>query len=130
MRILMFQACCAFLLALMVAELRKNDIPEALASISGTFFGVFYVGWLLSHAIPLRQFYDTMLSRYDAADLVTLELAPEAGIFFFVLTLTVVVNCDVGAYFAGRAYGRRLGPRASYRRGRQGHRQPWWWSGR
>lgn len=104
----------ASLLALMVAQLRKNDITEALASISGTFFGVFYVGWLLSHAIPLRQFYDTMSSRYDAADLVTVELAPDAGMFFFVFTLTVVINCDVGAYFAGRAYGRRkLAPKVS-----------------
>lgn len=104
----------ALLLALMVGELRKNDITESLASISGTFFGVFYVGWLLSHAVPLRQFHDTMLSRYDAADLVTLELAPEAGIFFFLLTLVVVVNCDVGAYFAGRAYGRhKMAPKVS-----------------
>ena len=42
------------LLVVMVLQLRKAQITEALASISGTFFGVFYVGWLLSHAIVLR----------------------------------------------------------------------------
>jgi phosphatidate cytidylyltransferase len=104
----------ASLLALMVAQLRKNDITEALASISGTFFGVFYVGWLMSHAVPLRRFYQTMLTRYDAADLLTIELAKGAGIFFFVFTLTVLINCDTGAYFTGRAYGRhKMAPRVS-----------------
>ncbi|MEZ4293195.1 MAG: hypothetical protein R3E53_22710 [Myxococcota bacterium] len=29
------------LLVLMVAQVRKNEIQEAMASISGTFFGVF-----------------------------------------------------------------------------------------
>ena len=48
----------ATLLAVMVAQLGKAQISEALASISGTFFGVFYVGWLLSHAVVLRQFHD------------------------------------------------------------------------
>ena len=49
-------AMTATLLGVMVAEVRKEEISEALASISGTFFGVFYIGWLLSHAIPLRNF--------------------------------------------------------------------------
>ena len=37
-----------------------------------------------------------------------------SGIFFMIYTLTVVVWCDAGAYFAGRAYGRRkLAPKIS-----------------
>ena len=44
------------LLTMMVVQLSKNRISESLASISGTFFGVFYVGWLLSHAVVLRNF--------------------------------------------------------------------------
>ena len=46
----------ATLLAVMVLQLGKAQITEAMVSMSGTFFGVFYVGWLLSHAIPLRNF--------------------------------------------------------------------------
>lgn len=104
----------ASLLALMVAQLRKAEMSEALASISGTFFGVFYVGWLMSHAILLRRFYEAALDKYGAPDVLALELAPECGIFFVVYTATVVVWCDTGAYFAGRAYGRRkLAPRIS-----------------
>jgi len=104
----------ASLLALMVAQLRKARITEALASISGTFFGVFYVAWLLAHAVLLRFFYRSVVSKYDADDVALLELAPEAGIFFMIYTLAVVVCCDAGAYFAGRAWGRRkLAPEIS-----------------
>lgn len=104
----------AVLLGLMVAQLRKAQIQESLASISGTFFGVFYVGWLGSHAVVLRGIYDAALARYPAEDLIYLGLAPEAGIFFLIYTLTVVVWCDTGAYFAGRAYGKRkLAPNIS-----------------
>jgi phosphatidate cytidylyltransferase len=102
------------LLALMVAQLRKAQIHEALSSISGTFFGVFYVGWLLSHAIVLRQFYDAALARYPAEKVIAAGYVPDSGAFFMVFVLVVVVWCDAGAYFAGRKYGRRkLAPRVS-----------------
>ncbi|MCZ6785501.1 MAG: CDP-archaeol synthase [Proteobacteria bacterium] len=104
----------ASLLVLMLAQLRKAQITEALASISGTFFGVFYVGWLLSHAIGLRFFTSAALSMYPPEDLLFVELSPDSGIFFMLYTLTAVVWCDAGAYFAGRAYGRRkLAPNIS-----------------
>jgi phosphatidate cytidylyltransferase len=102
------------LLALMVAQLRKAQIHEALSSISGTFFGVFYVGWLLSHAIVLRQFYESALARYPVEKVIAAGYVPDSGAFFMVFTLVVVVWCDAGAYFAGRKYGRRkLAPKVS-----------------
>ena len=97
----------ATLLAAMVLELRRQRINEAMASISGTFFGVVYVGWLLSHAIALRQFDSAVRGRYGEASLQQLGLNADSGIFFMIYTLMVVVACDAGAYFAGRAYGRR-----------------------
>jgi phosphatidate cytidylyltransferase len=104
----------ASLLVFMIAQLGKAEITEALSSISGTFFGVFYVAWLLSHAIVLRFFYDKMLGRYDAVDLELFGLVPESGAFFMTYTLAVVVACDAGAYFAGGAYGKRkLAPQIS-----------------
>ena len=39
----------ASLLVMMVVQLQKREITEALASSSGNVFGVFYVAWLLSH---------------------------------------------------------------------------------
>ena len=104
----------ASLLGLMVAQLRKARIQESLASISGTFFGVFYVSWLLSHAIVLRHFFEAAQAKYPYEGLLTLGFHPDSGIFFMVFVLVCVVLCDTGAYFAGRAYGRRkLAPKVS-----------------
>ncbi len=104
----------ATLLVVLVAQLGKAKITEALASVSGTFFGVFYVGWLLSHAISLRNFYAAATFRYSEATAASIGLSPDCGIFLMFFTLFVVVWCDAGAYFGGRAYGkRRLAPTIS-----------------
>jgi phosphatidate cytidylyltransferase len=104
----------ASLLFLMVAQLRKAQITESLASISGTFFGVFYVAWLISHAVLLRFFYQSAGSRFDAKELMELKLHPDSGIFLMFYAMAVLVLCDAGAYFAGRAWGRRkLAPEIS-----------------
>jgi phosphatidate cytidylyltransferase len=99
------------LLGMMVVQLTKARISEALASISGTFFGVFYVGWLLSHAVVLRQFTQVVASRWPD---VAADMHPDVGGFLLFFTIAVVIAGDAGAYFAGRAYGRRkLAPRIS-----------------
>jgi len=102
----------AVLLTVMFVQVAKAQITAALASISGTFFGIFYVSWLLSHAIVLRQFHSVVTSRWGAD--AAAEVPPDAGVFYMLFTLSVVVGCDAGAYFAGRAYGRRkLAPQIS-----------------
>jgi phosphatidate cytidylyltransferase len=102
------------LLVVMIAQLGRRQISEALASISGTFFGIFYVGWLLSHAVVLREFHRVMITRYGEDATARLSIAPESGAFLLTFTLAVVVWSDAGAYFAGRAYGaRKLAPRIS-----------------
>jgi len=102
----------AVLLAVMVAQLGKAEISEALASISGTFFGVFYVGWLLTHAVVLRQFGQVAARKWGAVGVS--GVPAEAGAFYMFFTLTTVIACDAGAYFAGHAYGqRKLAPRIS-----------------
>jgi phosphatidate cytidylyltransferase len=97
----------ATLLVVLVAQLGKAKISEALASVSGTFFGVFYVGWLLSHAISLRDFYGAITVRYGEATAASIGISLNSGIFLMFFTLFVVVWCDAGAYFGGRAYGKR-----------------------
>lgn len=97
----------ASLLVLMIAQLGKREMTESLASISGTFFGVFYVAWLLSHATVLRFFHGAVLSKTSAVEVASLGIDSESGIFFMTYCLAVVIACDVGAYFAGRAWGRR-----------------------
>jgi len=94
------------LLAVMVAQLGKAEITEAMASISGTVFGVFYVGWLMSYAIVLRNFYDVAVSQSGEVAVTALGIAPQSGIFFVFFALFCVIWCDAGAYFGGRAWGR------------------------
>jgi phosphatidate cytidylyltransferase len=100
------------LLGLMVAQLGKQRIAESLASISGTFFGVFYVGWLLSHAVALRGFHGVAASRWGEEAVAGMH--PDAGAYYLFSTIALVIGGDVGAYFAGRTWGRRkLAPRIS-----------------
>jgi phosphatidate cytidylyltransferase len=97
----------AVLLATLLLQLFKQRIDEAIASVAATFFGVFYVGWLLSHAVSVR---------FLSADprLASAELPPEAGIFFTLFTLCAVVGSDAGAFFVGRWLGRhKLAPHVS-----------------
>ena len=91
----------AVLLAVMVAALGRVEIGEALSSISGTFFGVFYIGWLLSHAVLLRAFARVVETKWGV------YYPVDAGIFLLLFAVTTVACCDTGAYFTGRAFGRR-----------------------
>ena len=102
----------AVLLGVMVAQLGKARIADSLASISGTFFGVFYVGWLLSHAVVLRDFHRVVEGKWG--EIAAAGMLPEVGIFYLFFTIAIVIGGDAGAYFAGRAYGRhKLAPKIS-----------------
>ena len=93
------------LLTAMILQLFNREIREAIASVSATFFGVFYVGWLLSHAVSVRFIQHDLVRRYGEEAAV--GVSPEVGFFYIVLCLGAAFGCDTGAYFVGRAYGRR-----------------------
>ena len=95
----------AVLLALMIVQLAQREIHEAIASVSATFFGVFYIGWLLAHAVSVRFISEDLVRRYG--DLAAVDIDPEVGFFYIILCLAAGYGCDTGAYFVGRAYGRR-----------------------
>ncbi len=89
------------LLTLMILQLTKQEIRQAIASVSETFFGVIYVGWLLSYAVSVRFISTDLEHRFGHA------YDPQIGFFYFVFCLVAVVGSDAGAYFVGRRYGRR-----------------------
>lgn len=92
----------AVLLTVMVLQLTATEIREAMMSVSATFFGVFYVGWLLAHAVSVRFIAKDLASRYPA-----LHFDPQIGFFFIIFCLVAAVLSDTGAYFIGRRFGRR-----------------------
>jgi phosphatidate cytidylyltransferase len=91
----------ATLLTLMILQLTKQEIREAIASVSETFFGVIYVAWLLSYAVSVRFISSELERRYGYV------FDPQIGFFFMIFCLVAVVGSDAGAYFVGRQYGRR-----------------------
>ena len=95
------------LLATLLLQLARQRIDQAIASIAATFFGVFYVGWLLSHTISVR--FLSVDPRFAAVG-----LPDAAGIFFTIFAICAVLGSDAGAFFVGRWFGRhKLAPAVS-----------------
>lgn len=89
------------LLIIMVLELFRRDGELAVFHISSTILGVFYVAWLGSHIILLRQLGEGA----PAGDL---------GGSFVILALALAWGTDTGAFFVGNLVGKRkLLPRVS-----------------
>lgn len=89
------------LITIMVLELFRRDGGFAVFHISSTILGVFYVAWLGSHVILLRQLGEGL----EKSDL---------GGFFVMFAFALAWGADTGAYFIGNAFGRRrLLPRVS-----------------
>jgi phosphatidate cytidylyltransferase len=109
----------AVLLVVMILQLLKQDIAEAISSISATFFGVFYVGWLMAHAILLRRMDEILRIKYGAPAEGPFWVGGafvdhNLGIFLLIFCIVTVAGTDVGAYFVGRRFGRlKLAPRIS-----------------
>lgn len=82
------------LITIMVLELTRRDGQFAVFHMSSTVFGVFYVGWLGSHVILLRQLGENL--RDD-----------DLGGIFVILAFALAWSADTGAYFIGHSYGRR-----------------------
>lgn len=86
-----------------IAELLRKKQQEAIFHISGTVFGVIYVGWLFSHLILLMQMPEVLepLSYKNIFD-IEIKLGTSLALLPFVLTW---VN-DTSAFFTGRKFGK------------------------
>ncbi len=90
----------------MTVELFRADNRGAVDAIGGTLFGVFYVAWLGSHLVSLRELPRMAGISYGSG--------AEFILFLFLCTW----GCDTGAYLTGRAAGKhpllaRVSPKKS-----------------
>jgi phosphatidate cytidylyltransferase len=103
-----------FLAAILREIARSKRTP--LTSLGATLLGVLYVGWLFSHLILLRVEGTALLARVGGrAPVASLGgLALDAGGWLLLFIFLITWASDTGAYFAGRAWGkRRLAPSLS-----------------
>jgi len=80
----------------------KDSTKSAIPALSTLIFGPLFIGFLLSHAILLRERLDN-------------------GTFFLFLPVACTMLSDSGAYFGGRAFGRHpLAPSVSPKKTMEG----------
>ena len=102
-------ALTLILLAIMLAELFRREQRHSMFHMAATLFGVFYVGWLSSHFILLRELPEMVGKSY--AD----------GGWYLLTVFIIAWVCDTGAYGIGQAWGRhRLLARASPKKSLEG----------
>ncbi len=84
----------SFLLLFFIYEVRSM-VSGSITNLSFTFFGIFYLSYLLSYAVLLRK-YET------------------DGKFFLYFSLAITMLNDTGAYFLGKFLGKhKLAPSIS-----------------
>jgi len=93
---LMALALTVIALFILGNQLRNKDLSTAISGSATTVFGVIYIGWLFSHALLLRFPPDKVAVK-----------GGDIGLFFMVLAVAGTFLADAGAFFIGRAFGRR-----------------------
>ena len=96
-------------LGVLLAELRRGAGRQAIANSAATLLGVFYVGWLGTHLVLLRELPWALGEPYAR------------GMAYTMLPLVMVWCCDTAAYGVGRAFGRhRIMPEVSPKKTAEG----------
>jgi phosphatidate cytidylyltransferase len=100
-----------------ISELYRRTLDRAIFHISATLFGVFYVGWLMSHLILLRQIpaflhYGDIMSNLRNLKLsyffpyLIFTTGYDKGTVYTLIPFVLAWGNDTGAYLIGRKYGK------------------------
>jgi len=88
--------------AVICGWLLLQPITGTIADIAASIFGLFYLGFLPSHWIKLRELTDPAL----APNLAGQGSAVTAGMAITLLAILLIVATDIGSYAIGRRWGR------------------------
>lgn len=101
----------AVVLIILILDLRKGDFSQTVTNIGATLFGVIYLGWLLGHAILLRNIGEYVNIGAYAENYQGLS---DLGFFLVVFAVACTFLNDTGAYYTGQMIGRhKLAPKIS-----------------
>ncbi|MCK4306889.1 phosphatidate cytidylyltransferase [candidate division WOR-3 bacterium] len=100
-----------------ISELYRKNLDHAIYHISGTIFGAFYLGWLMSHLVLLRQIPAFLHHPSMIRNLQNLKLYYffpnemfgadySRGILYTLIPFVLAWVNDTGAYFIGSKFGR------------------------
>ncbi|HKQ32572.1 MAG TPA: phosphatidate cytidylyltransferase [Thermodesulfobacteriota bacterium] len=88
----------------LVFELKRGREGEKVVRAGITLFGIIYLGWLLGHAVLLRNIGDIKPVSEFALNAQGLR---DPGFFFIFFTVACTFLNDTGAYFTGLRLGKR-----------------------
>ncbi len=77
-----------------------------IADIAASIFGLFYLGFLPSHWIKLRDLADPSLAPNLSGQVALLGLPWSSGLALTLLACFLIVATDIGSYVIGRRLGR------------------------
>lgn len=90
--------------AVICGWLLLQPVTGSIADIAASIFGLFYLGFLPSHWLRLRNLVDWSLTPALAQNPTGGPLVP--GMALMLLACLQIVAADIGAYFIGRRFGR------------------------
>lgn len=93
-----------FVIASIVLEFRKKDFTDCLKDLGVTFIPLIYFGWMLAHGVLLRNIgSNESVNAYASME----QGLADPGFFFVVLAVSCTFLNDAGAFFFGKAFGKK-----------------------
>ena len=80
--------------------------PGTISDIAASIFGLFYLGFLPSYWIKLRELNSVLTNSFDGFYPLD-HLSNNAGLYLTLTSCLLIVASDIGSYLIGKAFGRR-----------------------
>ena len=80
--------------------------PGTISDIAASIFGLFYLGFLPSYWIKLREIETILTINYDVTSTLN-YITNISGFYLTLITCLLIVSSDIGSYFFGKSFGKK-----------------------